>query len=127
LIDYLRTHAHGSIYAETIPPPVCQQIITSMTIIMGEDGTTDGFYFFYILKYTRGSKLIIIKIGQDRIKKLYENSYYFHKRMKELGFLVYGELGSPVVPVSVYNPGRLAYYFLPPFLPFNSIIKSINK
>lgn len=30
-----------------MPPPVAQQIITSMKIIMGEDGTNDGKLDFY--------------------------------------------------------------------------------
>ena len=34
-------------------PPVAQQIISSMRIIMGEDGTDEGYYYysqFYSLK-----------------------------------------------------------------------------
>lgn len=42
LIDYLRCHSHSALYATSMSPPVAQQIITSMKIIMGEDGTTLG-------------------------------------------------------------------------------------
>lgn len=42
LIDYLRNHSHSALYATSMSPPVAQQIITSMKIIMGEDGTTLG-------------------------------------------------------------------------------------
>lgn len=42
LIDYLRCHSHSALYATSMSPPVAQQIITSMRIIMGEDGTTLG-------------------------------------------------------------------------------------
>lgn len=42
LVEHLRRAAHGSVYAETMAPPVCQQIISSIRIIMGEDGTDDG-------------------------------------------------------------------------------------
>lgn len=42
LIDYLRCHSHSAMYATSMSPPVAQQIITSMKIIMGEDGTTLG-------------------------------------------------------------------------------------
>lgn len=42
LIDYLRRHSHSALYATSMSPPVAQQIITSMKIIMGEDGTTLG-------------------------------------------------------------------------------------
>lgn len=42
LIDYLRCQSHSALYATSMSPPVAQQIITSMKIIMGEDGTTLG-------------------------------------------------------------------------------------
>lgn len=42
LIDYLRRHSHSALYATSMSPPVAQQIITSMSIIMGEDGTSLG-------------------------------------------------------------------------------------
>ena len=42
LIQYLRSHSHSAVYATSMPPPVAQQIITSMTTIMGEDGTSLG-------------------------------------------------------------------------------------
>lgn len=42
LIDYLRWHSHSALYATSMSPPIAQQIITSMKIIMGEDGTTLG-------------------------------------------------------------------------------------
>ena len=42
LINYLRTNSHAACYANSMSPPVAQQIISSMHIIMGEDGTTEG-------------------------------------------------------------------------------------
>lgn len=42
LIDHLRFNSDAVYYAASMPPPVVQQILTSMTIIMGEDGTNDG-------------------------------------------------------------------------------------
>ena len=44
LINYLRSHSHAAVYSPTMPPPVAQQIITSMSIIMGRDGTGEGTY-----------------------------------------------------------------------------------
>ena len=46
LIDHLRLHSHSSCYAVSMPAPVAQQIITSMEIIMGRDGTRDGVYTY---------------------------------------------------------------------------------
>lgn len=47
LIDYLRAHSHSTCYAGSMSPPVVQQIITSMSIIMGKDGTDEGKYFCF--------------------------------------------------------------------------------
>ena len=58
LIDYLRATSHSSVYAETMSPAVCQQIKSSLSIIMGRDGTDDGV---------------------RRIKQLAENSIYLRR------------------------------------------------
>ena len=42
VINYLRSASHSSTYAASMPGPVAQQIISSMTIIMGDDGTNEG-------------------------------------------------------------------------------------
>lgn len=57
LIDYLRRHSHSAMYATSMSPPVAQQIITSMKIIMGEDGTTLGRWktAHSCLEYWKGS------------------------------------------------------------------------
>lgn len=62
-------------------PPVTQQIITSMQIIMGEDGTDDG---------------------EKRIKQLARNTRYFRRRLNQIGVITYGNEDSPVVPMLVY-------------------------
>lgn len=41
-IDYVRTQSYSSIYGGTMPAPVCQQIITSMRIIMGRECPGEG-------------------------------------------------------------------------------------
>ncbi|CAG2250265.1 SPT [Mytilus edulis] len=41
LIHYLRLNSHASVYSSSMPPAVTQQIISSMLIIMGKDGTTE--------------------------------------------------------------------------------------
>ncbi|CAI8015603.1 Serine palmitoyltransferase 2, partial [Geodia barretti] len=86
VINYLRGASHSTTYATSVPAPVAQQIITSMTIIMGDDGT---------------------KEGEQRIAQLLENSRYFRKRLKEMNFIVYGNEDSPVVPILLYGPGKL--------------------
>ncbi|XP_065217801.1 serine palmitoyltransferase 2-like isoform X2 [Planococcus citri] len=81
LIDHLRIHGDAEYYASSMPPPVGQQIYSSMKIIMGEDGTNDG---------------------QKRIKRLARNTQYFRRRLQQMGCIVYGNDDSPVVPMLVY-------------------------
>lgn len=42
IIQALRVGSHGHRYACAMSPPVAQQVICSMSIIMGRDGTQDG-------------------------------------------------------------------------------------
>lgn len=62
-------------------PPIAQQIITSMQIIAGEDGTD---------------------IGKKRTKQLARNTRYFRRRLHQIGVIIYGNEDSAVVPMLVY-------------------------
>lgn len=85
-IDFLRLNGHNSVYAETMSPALAQQALSALKIIMGLDGSDNG---------------------RKRIAAIAENSRYFHQRLKELGFIVYGMKGSPVIPLLVFQPGKL--------------------
>lgn len=89
LIDSFRVQGQGYVYTEPITPPICQQILTSMRIIAGQDGTTDG---------------------QRRLNQIRENSIYFMRRLKKMGFIVYGDEGSPVIPMLIFNPAKIAAF-----------------
>ncbi|KAI4895260.1 hypothetical protein NFI96_011740, partial [Prochilodus magdalenae] len=89
LIDYLRTHSHSAVYATSMSPPVAQQTITSMKCIMGEDGTT---------------------LGRERLCQLSENTTYFRRRLLEMGFIIYGNNNSPVVPLMLYMPAKIGAF-----------------
>uniref|UniRef100_A0AC34QNL9 Aminotransferase class I/classII domain-containing protein n=3 Tax=Panagrolaimus sp. JU765 TaxID=591449 RepID=A0AC34QNL9_9BILA len=82
-IAHLRKSSPTGYYSLPMSPPVAQQVIASMSIIMGRDGTRDG---------------------EQRIEKLARNSRYFRKRLKQMGFIVYGSDDSPVVPILIYFP-----------------------
>ncbi|GAA5799956.1 pyridoxal phosphate-dependent transferase [Helicostylum pulchrum] len=86
IIDHLRLRNHAYIYAEAVSVPVAQQVITSMKIICGEDGTD---------------------IGRKKIKQLAENALYFIERLRDMGFIVYGDQGSPVIPLLLFNPAKI--------------------
>ncbi|MFT7810524.1 serine palmitoyltransferase 2-like [Arapaima gigas] len=89
LIDYLRAQSHSAVYATSMSPPVAEQIITSMKCIMGEDGTT---------------------IGGERIQQLAANTTYFRRRLRAMGFIIYGNNDSPVVPVMLYMPAKIGAF-----------------
>jgi len=87
LIDYLRMNSHANCYATSMSPPVTLQVIKSMETIMGKDGSFEG---------------------QRRIKQLAENTQYFRDKLIKMGFIVYGNQASPVVPVMLYMPSKIA-------------------
>ncbi|KAL0967574.1 hypothetical protein UPYG_G00253960 [Umbra pygmaea] len=89
LIDYLRSHSHSAMYATSMSPPVAQQIISSMKIIMGEDGGT---------------------LGADRLRQLSENTTYFRRKLREMGLITYGNDDSPVVPMMLYMPAKIGAF-----------------
>uniref|UniRef100_A0A3P8WRZ9 serine C-palmitoyltransferase n=1 Tax=Cynoglossus semilaevis TaxID=244447 RepID=A0A3P8WRZ9_CYNSE len=88
LIDYLRSHSHSALYATSMSPPVAQQIITSMKIIMGEDGST---------------------LGRQQTQ-LSQNTTYFRKKLWDMGFIIYGNDDSPVVPLMLYMPAKIGAF-----------------
>jgi len=89
LIDYLRATSFSSIYDNSMSITVARQIITSMRIIIGEDGTNEG---------------------KKRLKALRDNSNYFRKRMAEEGFTVIGDEDSPIVPIIIVNPNKMSFF-----------------
>lgn len=47
--------------------------------------------------------------GIRRIHQLAENTRYFRARLKEMGFIIYGNDHSPVVPILLYMPGKVVW------------------
>ncbi|KAF7997601.1 hypothetical protein HCN44_006172 [Aphidius gifuensis] len=86
LINYLRVYSHAHVYAVSISPPIAQQVITSMKIIMGRDGTNNG---------------------RLRIKQLSRNTRYFRRRLEQIGVIIYGNEDSPVIPMLGYLYSKL--------------------
>uniref|UniRef100_A0A674NHH7 serine C-palmitoyltransferase n=1 Tax=Takifugu rubripes TaxID=31033 RepID=A0A674NHH7_TAKRU len=89
LVDYLRTCSHSAVYATALSPPVTEQILRAMKCIMGKDGSAEGI---------------------RRIRQLAENTRYFRARLKEMGFIIYGNDHSPVVPILLYMPGKVVAF-----------------
>jgi serine palmitoyltransferase len=89
LINYLRVTAHGSVYGESMSPVVSQQIIHAIKTIMGEDGTNDG---------------------QRRIDTLAANSTYMRNELKKMGFIIYGNAASPIIPLLLFHPSKIVAF-----------------
>ncbi|KAJ1919738.1 serine palmitoyltransferase component [Mycoemilia scoparia] len=88
IVDHLKLNAFSSVYAETMSVPVLRQVWSSMRIIMGEDRE-------HALE------------GQERLDQLAINSRYFMTRLREMGFMVLGDPGSPVIPILLCNPSKI--------------------
>ncbi|XP_015243459.1 PREDICTED: serine palmitoyltransferase 3 [Cyprinodon variegatus] len=89
LVDYLRSHSHSAVYASAMSPAITEQVMRAMKCIMGIDGTTEGI---------------------RRIRQLAENTRYFRAKLKDMGFIIYGDDDSPVVPVLLYMPGKVVAF-----------------
>ncbi|XP_068730448.1 serine palmitoyltransferase 2-like [Montipora capricornis] len=85
IINHIKGHSYSATYASFMSPPVVMQIISTMKIIMGEDGSDNG---------------------KERITALAENCIYFRRRVKQMGFIVYGHDASAVVPILLYLPSK---------------------
>lgn len=89
VVDMLRKECAGSAYHNSLSPVVCQQIISSFQVIMGQDGTN---------------------IGKRKLNALRDNSNYFRMRLTDMGLHVLGHFDSPIMPVMLYNPTKIAAF-----------------
>ena len=58
-------------------------------VIMGEDGTN---------------------IGKQKLQAVRDNANYFRMRLNEMGLHVLGRYDSPIIPVMLYNPTKIAAF-----------------
>lgn len=86
VISYLRTRSFGQIYETSMTPGAMEQAYRSLICIMGRDGTT---------------------IGQEKIKQLRDNSNFFRSELRRIGYQVFGDEDSPVVPAMLYFPSKI--------------------
>jgi len=89
IVQHIRASSYGSAYSATMSPPVVQQIISSMKIIMGEDGTDEG---------------------KKRLTTLKQNVINFRHKLKQMGFIIYGHDDSPIIPILLYMPAKISAF-----------------
>ena len=85
LIAHLRA-ASPALYATTMSPPSAQQALSALRVIRGADGSGRG---------------------RDKLQALRDNSNFFRDGLRALGCEVLGDRDSPVMPVMLYNPGKI--------------------
>lgn len=89
LIDRIRVTNHNAIYGENMSIPVLMQTISSMRVILGQQGGD---------------------LGQRKLEQLAFNSRYFYTELKTMGFTVTGSPDSPVVPLMLFHPAKIAAF-----------------
>jgi len=87
LISHLRNSSFSAMYSTSMSPGCCQQIIAAIEVMSGEDGTNKGM---------------------EKIKSLRDNSNFFRQGLIDRGFQVYGDDDSPVIPIMLYYPAKIA-------------------
>ncbi|KAI1610973.1 serine palmitoyltransferase [Exophiala viscosa] len=85
-IDKLRVSTAGVTYGETPLPVVLAQIIAALKLINGDISPGQG---------------------EERLQRIAFNSRYLRLGLKRLGFIVYGNDDSPIIPVLLYNPAKM--------------------
>lgn len=86
LIQYMRRQSSPYLLSEALSSAACQQALSSLQVICGEDGTG---------------------IGKEKIRRLHENAIYLRNGLRKLGLTVYGQETSPVIPAMLYNPAKM--------------------
>jgi serine palmitoyltransferase len=122
LIDRLRLRGHGSPYAESITPPVLTQVLASMASIMGVSPSTSspvGVAHQYPGPAHASQLPAWMDLppslrdgseGRMRLRRLAFNSRYLSRGLEKLGFITYGHIDSPIVPLLLFNPGKMSVF-----------------
>lgn len=137
LIDRLRLRGHGGTYAESMAPPVIIQIIASMASIMGvadappstskhspsSSGSSTSTVQQAIEQHPGLAPAAALPAwmnlppalrdgseGLSRLRRLNFNSRYLAHGLNKLGMITYGVADSPVIPLLLFNPGKMAAF-----------------
>ncbi|KDQ54167.1 hypothetical protein JAAARDRAFT_136140 [Jaapia argillacea MUCL 33604] len=138
LVDRLRLRGHTGAYAEAMTPPVLVQVIASMASIMGVSPSlpasfspssssssastlrlTDSDGYEHPGPAPASSLPAWLDLppalrdgseGHDRLRRLAFNSRYLSRGLEKLGFITYGHVDSPIVPLLLFNPGKMPLF-----------------
>jgi serine palmitoyltransferase len=138
LINRLRICGHSGPYAEAMTPPVLAQLVASMASIMGiadshaqsrASGSLDSSLtlstpdLLMEREHPGPAPSTSVPIwmdlpaalrdgseGRSRLRRLAFNSRYLHCGLNKLGFITYGHPSSPIVPLLIFNLGKLPLF-----------------
>ncbi|EIW53578.1 serine palmitoyltransferase 2 [Trametes versicolor FP-101664 SS1] len=138
VVDRLRIQGHSGAYAEAMTPPVLTQIVASMASIMGvtlpaEKPSSPSLALLRSSDFSPAiseSDLIpgtapatalpswmplapTMVDGSDglmRLRRIAFNARYLNRGLRKLGFITYGMDDSPVVPLLIFHPGKMAVF-----------------
>mmetsp|Transcript_13762 Transcript_13762/g.22456 ORF Transcript_13762/g.22456 Transcript_13762/m.22456 type:complete len:498 (+) Transcript_13762:112-1605(+) len=89
IVAHLRSTASGALFGSNLSPLVASQVLRALEIIDGRDGTN---------------------LGAERLKAIKTNSNYFREQLKRMGCSVLGDEDSPVIPMMLFNPTKIAAF-----------------
>lgn len=89
IIDELRMTNAATLLGESPAPSVLMQILSSLRMITGEISPGEG---------------------EERLQRIAFNSRYLRLGLKRLGYIVYGHDDSPIIPIMLYNPGKMSAF-----------------
>jgi 7-keto-8-aminopelargonate synthetase-like enzyme len=89
VIDVVRQSAPGSVFAGAMSPPCAAQAIAALRVISGSIGGD---------------------IGARKLAQIRNNSNFFRTRLIEEGFKVLGDEDSPIIPVMLHHPRKMATF-----------------
>ena len=138
IIDRLRLRGHSGTYCEAMSPPVLTQVIASMASIMGitlpsekqsspalgllrsvdqppvipESEVIPGTAPATALPswMPLAPSMIDGSDGRMRLRRIGFNTRYLNRGLRKLGFITYGCDDSPVVPLLLFHPGKMAVF-----------------
>jgi len=138
IISRLRTRSHAGCYTESASPAVLTQIIASMGSIMGISPPLPAIIPSNSSNLPSSSTSLVSQDiyvhpgpapaaalpswlnlpqplrdgseGRSRLRRLAFNARYLSRGLRKLGFITYGHVDSPIVPVLLYNPGKMTLF-----------------
>ncbi len=138
LISRLRIAGYSGAYAEAVAPPVVSQILASMASIMGVTVSSEKQVASRsLLRSYDNAPAPVVEFesypgkapsaalpswmplppsmcdcsdSQMRLRRLAFNTRYLNRALRKLGFITYGHDDSPVVPLLLFNPGKMAVF-----------------